>query len=129
MTTAEHTNAKPTRAESEGTARTLDVSEREGIESVSEELEGAEEADNEETTHQRKCRRRRKLLIGICLAAVILFVIVDSCTSKYLKIAIEKLLKWVEENPVAGIVAFTLFVFVATGKKHENRCVGFCSRR
>jgi hypothetical protein len=122
----EETKPKPTQAESEVTARTLDVSDNEDIESVQEELE-AEETENEEAIKQRTCGQRRKILIGICLVAVIIFVIVDSCTNKYLKIAIEKLLKWVEENPPAGMIVFTLLVFVATGKKLEDRCVGLDS--
>lgn len=71
-----------------------------------------------EESLQAKRRQRRhchqRILIGICLAAVIVFVIIDTTTTKYLKTAIDSLLKWVEENPAAGIIAFTLFVFVAT---------------
>lgn len=64
----------------------------------------------------KRCKRHRnqRILIGLCLAAVILFVIVDSTTTKYCKSAIDSLLQWVEENPTSGIIAFTLFVFVAT---------------
>lgn len=69
--------------------------------------------EEEQNSHQQRHRNRR-ILIGLCLAAIIIFVITDSTTTGYIKRAVDSLLKWVEENPVAGILAFTLFVFVAT---------------
>ena len=71
--------------------------------------------EEEQNRQQQRYRNRRiRVLIGLCLAALIIFVIIDSTTTRYIKSAIDSLLKWVEENPVAGILAFTLFVFVAT---------------
>jgi uncharacterized membrane protein YdjX (TVP38/TMEM64 family) len=82
------------------------------------EVEYEEEAEDKEEAAGIKPRRRRhrnrRILIGVCLAAIIVFVIVDSTTRMYCKSAVESLLQWVEENPAAGIIAFTLFVFVAT---------------
>lgn len=78
------------------------------------------ESENGSTTEekillrQRRRHRNQRILIGLCLAAVIMFVIVDSTTTMYCKSAINSLLQWVEANPAAGILAFTLFVFVAT---------------
>lgn len=76
-----------------------------------------EEAHNEEL-HVEQAKRRRhrnqRILVGVCLAAIIIFVIIDSSTTKYIKTAIDHLMKWVEGNPAAGIIAFTLIIFVAT---------------
>lgn len=76
----------------------------------------AETTENEEEKVEKRRRRHRnrKILIGLCLLAIVIFVIVDSTTTMYCRTAINSLLKWVEENPVVGIFAFTLFVFVAT---------------
>jgi len=113
--------AKTQRGESE-LASTLSLYSSEGEgdeESVSQHFEASHdgeevESGSDEAAKNMKRHRNLRIMIGVCLAAILIFVIVDSCTTRYCKTAIENLLQWVEENPAAGIVAFTLFVFVAT---------------
>lgn len=116
--------SKSKRGESELTATTAATSDsscgdEKDEESVPQQVQGEHEEEEAESQHEEEARRRlrhrnRRILIGLCLLAIIVFVIVDSTTSMYCKSFITSLLQWVEENPAAGIVAFTLFLFVAT---------------
>ena len=113
---------KTTRGESELTTATSPYSsDNEGVEeSVPQQVEvehhgeETDETQDEELAKRRRRHRNRRILIGMCLAAIIIFIVVDSTTTKHSTNAIENLLQWVEEKPAAGIIAFTLFVFVAT---------------
>jgi len=70
--------------------------------------------DNDENQNQKKPLPRGKIIIGIILLAIIIFVIVDSFTTKYVNNGFRTLLEWVETNLVAGVFAFIGVYFVAT---------------
>lgn len=71
-------------------------------------------AQTEEELHKRRRNVYKKLFLGILLVSFIIFVIVDSTTNGYIKTAIDSFLKWIEENPVAGIFVFMIVYFTAT---------------
>jgi hypothetical protein len=62
----------------------------------------------------RRWNHKKKIVLGLLLLGFIVFVIVDSTTTRYLRQGIESFLKWIENNAVAGIFAFMLVYFVAT---------------
>jgi uncharacterized membrane protein YdjX (TVP38/TMEM64 family) len=68
--------------------------------------------DTEE--EKKKFCSTSKIIIGIFLAALIAFVIVDSLTTRYLTDAVQDFLEWIEDNPVAGIFLFIIVYFIAT---------------
>lgn len=112
---------RPLRSVSAGTTAVSDSDEeRDPLSQV--EQQDSEIADEHESTaeaanHQEQtCRRRRKIICGVVFAAFVIFIVVDSTTTQYIKTAIDGFLTWVHENPAAGLIAFTLFVFAATGK-------------
>ena len=61
-------------------------------------------------------RRLRIKRIAVCLILVgfIVFIIVDSSTTGYIRSGIQTLLGWIQENLVPGWFVFTLVYFVAT---------------
>lgn len=72
-----------------------------------------EELSEEELKLQRYARNK-KIVIGLVFLAFIIFVIVDSTTTGYLRSGIDTALKWIEANAVAGMFVFMLIYFVAT---------------
>jgi uncharacterized membrane protein YdjX (TVP38/TMEM64 family) len=68
----------------------------------------------EDTEEKKKFCSTSKIIIGIFLAALIAFVIVDSLTTRYLTDAVQDFLEWIEDNPVAGIFLFIIVYFIAT---------------
>lgn len=74
-----------------------------------------EEAElSEEELKERKWNRNKKIVIGLLFVAFIVFVIVDSTTTGYLRSGINTALQWIEDNAVAGMFVFMLVYFVAT---------------
>lgn len=55
-----------------------------------------------------------KIIVGLVLVGLIVFIIVDSVTHGFVKGAIEGLLQWIEENPIRGLFVFMAVYFVAT---------------
>lgn len=72
-----------------------------------------EEIAVEELKLQRY-NRNKKIAIGLVFLAFIIFVIVDSTTTGYLRSGIDTALKWIEANAVAGMFVFMVIYFVAT---------------
>lgn len=79
-----------------------------------EQVEEEEEEVSEEELKLRRRNRNKKIIIGLFLLAFIIFVIVDSTTTGYLRSGINTALQWIEANPVAGMFVFMLVYFVAT---------------
>jgi hypothetical protein len=79
-----------------------------------------EEKEDMEPTEEFQTRRWKpmwkKIILGIGLVAFVVFVIVDSTTTGYLRDGIQSFLDWVEKNPIGGIFLFTLVYFVATSE-------------
>lgn len=73
-----------------------------------------EEELTEEELKLRRWNRNKKIFIGLILLGFIIFVIVDSTTTGYLRSGIDTALKWIEANAVAGMFVFMLVYFVAT---------------
>jgi len=55
-----------------------------------------------------------KIIVGLILLSIIIFVIVDSVTNKYVISGFQTFLEWVQDNLVAGVFAFMGVYFVAT---------------
>jgi len=69
--------------------------------------------DDKEDPPKRSCPLG-KLIVGVVLLAVIVFVVVDSFTTQYLTSGFRTFLEWIETNLVAGMFAFMGIYFLAT---------------
>ncbi|KAL7546710.1 hypothetical protein ACHAWF_010036 [Thalassiosira exigua] len=69
--------------------------------------------DDENVAKRKKCPWG-KLLIGAFLLSIIIFVVVDSLTTKHITAGFQSFLEWIENNLVAGFFAFIGVYFVAT---------------
>ena len=69
---------------------------------------------NIDTIATRKSYPWGKIIVGLLLLAIIIFVIVDSVTNKYVISGFQTFLEWVQDNLVAGVFAFMGVYFVAT---------------
>lgn len=58
--------------------------------------------------------RRNRVILFLLLASIIIFVIVDSLTSKHIPKAFSSLYHWVDLYPLPGAFVLTLVTFVAT---------------
>lgn len=82
--------------------------------SMEDEQAPQEEEITEKERKLRRYNRNKKITIGLAFLAFIIFVIVDSTTTGYLRSGINTALKWIEANAVAGMFVFMLVYFVAT---------------
>jgi len=71
-------------------------------------------SNNDEKNNQTKSCPWGKIIVGVILLSLIVFVIVDSLTTKYITSGFETFLEWIETNLVAGVFAFMGVYFVAT---------------
>ena len=55
-----------------------------------------------------------KLIFGLALLAIILYVIIDSLTTKHITHGFQSFLTWMETHLIAGVFAFTFVYFAAT---------------
>ena len=55
-----------------------------------------------------------KFVFGLSLLTIILYVIIDSLTTKQITSGFQSFLTWMETNLIAGIFAFTFVYFAAT---------------
>jgi hypothetical protein len=55
-----------------------------------------------------------KLVVGLSLLAIILYVIIDSLTTKHIASGFQSFLTWMETHLIAGAFAFTFVYFAAT---------------
>lgn len=78
------------------------------------EAQHEEEVITEEELKDRRWKCNRKIFLGLILLGFIIFVVVDSTTTGYLRTGINNFLKWIEDNAVAGMFAFMLVYFAAT---------------
>mmetsp|Transcript_24474 Transcript_24474/g.27871 ORF Transcript_24474/g.27871 Transcript_24474/m.27871 type:complete len:305 (-) Transcript_24474:305-1219(-) len=73
--------------------------------------------DNEMTEEEKsKLRKGRivKIIIGILLVAFIIYVIIDSTTTGYIRTGVTSFLEWIEANPIPGFFIFMVVYFFAT---------------
>lgn len=72
--------------------------------------------DHEKNTEnqEKKAGPWGKIVVGVILLSVVIFVIVDSLTTKYISNGFQTFLEWIETNLVAGVFAFMGVYFVAT---------------
>eukprot|EP00578_Thalassiosira_sp_NH16_P025587 CAMPEP_0181100578 /NCGR_PEP_ID=MMETSP1071-20121207/13268_1 /TAXON_ID=35127 /ORGANISM="Thalassiosira sp., Strain NH16" /LENGTH=302 /DNA_ID=CAMNT_0023183317 /DNA_START=114 /DNA_END=1022 /DNA_ORIENTATION=+ len=70
--------------------------------------------DRDKIVHEAKSCPWCKILTGVVLLSIIIFVIVDAFTNKYVTSAFRTFLEWVESNLIAGVFAFVGVYFVAT---------------
>jgi len=71
-------------------------------------------ADDKIDQEEKKSMPWGKILVGLILLSIIIFVIVDSLTTKYITSGFQTFLEWIETNLVAGTFAFMGVYFVAT---------------
>lgn len=74
-------------------------------------VHNGEEDENHKSSTKQKLLRYTLILV---LIGFIIFVIVDSQQEQHVKQATQAFLKWVEENPIAGIFSFIGVYVVAT---------------
>lgn len=73
-----------------------------------------EEEISEEVLKLQRWNRNKRIILGLILLGFIIFVIVDSTTTGYLRSGINIALQWIEDNAVAGMFVFMIIYFVAT---------------
>jgi hypothetical protein len=49
-----------------------------------------------------------KVLLGLVLVALVVYVIIDTVTTGYVRMAIDDFLQWILDNLVAGVFLFVL---------------------
>lgn len=80
--------------------------------------EGDDEFDNETEIQEQilieRIRRRNQIIVFLILTAVIIFVIIDSFTTKYVSSAFTSLYTWIDCNPTAGAFVLTFVVAIST---------------
>jgi len=77
--------------------------------------EDPQEEENPALEMSQKSRNRyTKAMIAIILIALVTFVVVDALGNGHVKDAVDALLTWIKEEPVAGIFVSTLVFMVAT---------------
>ena len=72
--------------------------------------------EDPETAAARKKARMKKIVIGLILLGIVVYIIVDSTTNRYVAQGIQIFLQWFEDNPIAGLFAFMGVYFLATGE-------------
>ena len=75
------------------------------------EEEVARSEEEEEQSSSRTLLQRIfsfRVLIGLLLVGFVIFVIVDSATTGYVRDTVSSFLDWIEENPMAGFFVFVL---------------------
>jgi uncharacterized membrane protein YdjX (TVP38/TMEM64 family) len=82
---------------------------------VEQDPEGVESQDVASSPSRRlNSAAIQRIIVGLVLVGVIIFVIVDSLTNGYVRSGFETFLTWIESNPTAGVFAFMGVYFVAT---------------
>jgi len=84
----------------------------EGTADSNTEYSDSNDADNEAPEDKNSCTNR--IVIGLLLLGLIVFVIIDSQTNQWVRTGIVAFLEWVENNVVAGVFAFMALYFLAT---------------
>merc|ERR1712226_682635 len=75
-------------------------------------LEDPTTTEPQETNN--KNRRLLKIVVGLLLLGFIIYVIVDSFTTAYIRTGIQAFLEWIEANPVPGFFIFMVVYLIAT---------------
>lgn len=92
--------------------------------------ESAIEGSDDDELKQKELRAKRisccqKLVLASIIIGFIIFVIIDTSTTGYLKSGINTFLKWIQRHAAAGFFAFMAVYFIATGMFKIN-ANGFC---
>mmetsp|Transcript_23045 Transcript_23045/g.39427 ORF Transcript_23045/g.39427 Transcript_23045/m.39427 type:complete len:299 (-) Transcript_23045:33-929(-) len=72
------------------------------------------DTDEKNDTDRQKSCPWGKLIVGAILLTIIILVIVDSLTTKYITSGFQTFLEWIESNLIAGVFAFMGVYFLAT---------------
>lgn len=70
--------------------------------------------NSEESEQPKKRCSLFKIALGLLLLGFIIYVIVDSFTTAYIRTGIQTFLEWIEANPVPGIFIFMVVYLIAT---------------
>lgn len=103
----------------EGTAIEQAKSSASDVEHQQEEKDAASTTSDddelsEEDLRARRAARNKKIVIGVLLVAFVIFVVVDSLTTGYVRSGIDSFLQWIEANPIPGFFVFMVVYLVAT---------------
>ena len=66
------------------------------------------------STKERRRLRIKRVAVCLLLLGLVVFIIIDSSTTGYVRSGINIFLDWTKENPVPGWFVFTLVYFLAT---------------
>lgn len=103
----QHSSSTPTHD-----ANTITAIERSAVEENAK--NGDEQADIAISIQRKQCPSLVKIVFGVSLLAIILYVVIDSLTTKHITNAFQSFLVWMETHIIAGIFAFTFVYFAAT---------------
>jgi len=81
---------------------------------ISAESSGSSEMMTEEAKKNDRKNRIQKIIIGLLLVAFVIYVIIDSATTKYIQSGVLSFLEWIENNPIPGFFVFMVVYFFAT---------------
>jgi len=84
-----------------------------GIEDPNSESESDRDND-EENRIKRRNSRIKKIIFGLLLLGFVIYAIVDSLTTGYIRTGIQAFLEWIEANPVPGFFIFMVVYLIAT---------------
>jgi len=95
--------------------------------------EVARSEDQEQDQEQSRTLLQRifsfRVLIGLLLVGFVIFVIVDSATTGYVRDTVSSFLDWIEENPVGGFFVFVLGKLSMRMEKFSVKYHDFCIHR
>jgi len=93
-----------------------DLSRTENDQESSSEDGLSSEATNVELEIEEQKRRKRmcliKILIAVLLVGLVVYIIVDSTTTGHVRDAISNFLRWIQDNPAAGVFAFMTGTYI-----------------
>lgn len=78
------------------------------------EMEDAIESEEEKRMAMKRNNRMKKIIVGTLLLAFVVYVIVDSLTTGYIRSGVKTFLEWIEANPVPGFFVFMVVYLIAT---------------
>lgn len=73
-----------------------------------------ETMENEKVTTFSKSTLIKKCILALLFAGFIIYLVVDSLTTGYIKNGITSFLEWIEINPIAGLFVFIFVYFIST---------------
>ena len=70
-------------------------------------------SENNDGTTMSKWYCSLKLYVGLLLLGIVIYIIIDSVTNKYVRDGLITFLEWIEDNPWSGFFLFMIGTFVS----------------